>query len=478
VGRALRASVFTVGLLGLGTSAPGLAQPPGDSRTPALFQAVSEAELPAPALKHLGKLRRPELYKRVTVARLAPPREAAQLLRSGFDLRLGAGRYRVTVEGTERSRRADARERFSSYGKVARLDPDAATAGPGNAVFTYAPQRLYGRIETGTATFTITPLGDGFHLIGEVDFTGLRNEHPRTAGADRPFEPPERPRPPIPPLREPPPPLPPLPPPLPPAHHGQVLRDAGTGSCISGTSWLVSTLPFLWPEISLGVVFSPGTSEILTEPPSGNPDEQWLYAEHLAANINDSFRTSGVYATVVVNDVTYLTGPGAIDDSSTTIQQVLADIRGSTSLGTTVRQWRNDIGADIVVALVATEEFYYGMSPSRNDVLQAANAYSVVRIQYATAWLTFSHEVGHHFGAGHDLEADGYVPDYARGYKNMCAYRTIMAYSTGCAGEIQRFNRWSNCRHPGIRSWLVMGDDTHNNARMINENAASVASFR
>jgi hypothetical protein len=124
-----------------------------------------------------------------------------------------------------------------------------------------------------------------------------------------------------------------------------------------------------------------------------------------------------------------------------------------------------------------------GMSPLVDLVLQADNAFSVVHAQSADVNLSFPHELGHQFGAGHNPETgDVTRTGYSHGFvKPDCEWRTVMAYvKPACDPLVQvptRLHYWSGCKiridgvHPG--SPLV-----HNNSRMINETAWTVGGFR
>jgi hypothetical protein len=116
------------------------------------------------------------------------------------------------------------------------------------------------------------------------------------------------------------------------------------------------------------------------------------------------------------------------------------------------------------------------------DALMAteATAFSVVHSECALAPnYSFAHEIGHLQGATH--EVDGVLPafrPYGHGFQHNSGrtrWRTIMAYD--CPGHCQRLQYWSNPRI--MHNGMPMGtDDVNDNARILNETAATVAAFR
>ena len=134
---------------------------------------------------------------------------------------------------------------------------------------------------------------------------------------------------------------------------------------------------------------------------------------------------------------------------------------------------RNSIAADVNV-LIITDPAYCGLGYLNSN---AANAFSVVGASCMTGYYSFAHEIGHNFGAHHD-PSNGTNTAYAYGHGYWGpgnAWRTIMAYS--CGSSCPRLNYWSN---PNITyNGSPMGTAAKsNNARVLNERAATVAGFR
>lgn len=135
---------------------------------------------------------------------------------------------------------------------------------------------------------------------------------------------------------------------------------------------------------------------------------------------------------------------------------------------------RNSTAADVAV-LIVNGSAYCGIGYMN---VTASSAFTVVARTCATGYYSFAHEIGHNFGANHDpANASGSPYAYGHGYQYPAgSWRTIMAYA--CASvSCTRLNNWSN---PNItRNGVPMGTAaTHNNARVLNQRAATVAAFR
>lgn len=134
---------------------------------------------------------------------------------------------------------------------------------------------------------------------------------------------------------------------------------------------------------------------------------------------------------------------------------------------------RNSIAADVNV-LIITDPQYCGLGYLNST---AASAFSVVGASCMTGYYSFAHEIGHNFGAHHDPNnGTNTVYAYGHGYWGPSnAWRTIMAYS--CGSNCPRLNYWSN---PNITyNGAPMGTAAKsNNARVLNERAATVGAFR
>jgi peptidyl-Asp metalloendopeptidase len=135
---------------------------------------------------------------------------------------------------------------------------------------------------------------------------------------------------------------------------------------------------------------------------------------------------------------------------------------------------RDQYGADMVVLIVDQGEFC-GMADT--ILAKPASAFAMVHWSCATGNYSFGHELGHLQGTRHDPAADSTKTPFAygHGYRFKQKWRTIMAYD--CPNGCPRLNYFSN---PAVLyKGKPMGTvEKSNNARVINETAASVSGFR
>jgi hypothetical protein len=136
---------------------------------------------------------------------------------------------------------------------------------------------------------------------------------------------------------------------------------------------------------------------------------------------------------------------------------------------------RDSVKADVVLLLIDNQQ-YRGFACAIGATED--QAFAAVNYRYATGYYSFGHEIGHLEGARHDTDHDPSMAPraYAHGYTHPTKHwHTIMAHTDTVNPD--RILHWSN---PDI---LYNGDptgtpDTCNNARVLNETAPTVTSFR
>lgn len=96
-------------------------------------------------------------------------------------------------------------------------------------------------------------------------------------------------------------------------------------------------------------------------------------------------------------------------------------------------------------------------------------AFSVIKLECATGYYSFAHELGHNFGCTHDKNhatGSGIYP-YSYGYQNPSyLFRTIMAYN--CDRSCTRINYWSNPQKKYQNQPLGITGETDNHQSLNN----------
>lgn len=138
---------------------------------------------------------------------------------------------------------------------------------------------------------------------------------------------------------------------------------------------------------------------------------------------------------------------------------------------------RDQYGADLVSLLIDDSD-YCGIAWLMTNLSTsfATHAFSVVYHDCATGYYSFGHEIGHNQGCAHDRDnAGSALFPYSYGWRfsgqDGRQYRTVMAYSPGT-----RIGHFSSplVTYQGTPT----GTPTDDNARSIDEAAATVAAFR
>jgi len=162
-----------------------------------------------------------------------------------------------------------------------------------------------------------------------------------------------------------------------------------------------------------------------------------------------------------------------------------------------VHALRDYFGADLV-ALLSTGSGGVAWTPESAGEFTPSAGFSQSHWEGATTRLTFAHEIGHNYGAGHDKAQDsqpgpGWKP-YAAGYVSceptfgIDCVQTVMAYDDDCPIIIGCLDRVPYYSNPDIEfpwdfiftttySSLGIPDD-RDNARAIRQSRSMVAGYR
>ena len=147
------------------------------------------------------------------------------------------------------------------------------------------------------------------------------------------------------------------------------------------------------------------------------------------------------------------------------------------------QQWRDQFEADIVILL--TDGNYPGIGGVVADIgPNEGRAYGIVQVANATATFTFIHEVGHLFGARHQIAADP-IPGDAHGHdwqrttgwwfwQQTNRYRSIMRTQQQGRTRVAHFSNPFRT-HQGQATGV---NGTSHNTRVINVNGRIVCDFR
>ena len=142
---------------------------------------------------------------------------------------------------------------------------------------------------------------------------------------------------------------------------------------------------------------------------------------------------------------------------------------------------RNTYGADLVSLFVENGQ-YCGLAwvgPNANY------GFSVINRGCASGNYSFAHELAHNFGALHDPYVDPSTTPYAYGHglaDPAGGWRTVMAYNNACAAAGTTCTRIPFFSNPsltyGSPATPLGTSVTSDNARVLNQNALTVANFR
>ena len=136
---------------------------------------------------------------------------------------------------------------------------------------------------------------------------------------------------------------------------------------------------------------------------------------------------------------------------------------------------RDRYKADIVVLIVDDPK---GCGLATRVAADASEAYAVLHHECAATTYSFAHEIGHIIGARHDRQLDKSTTPFPFGHgyvEPKHDWRTMMSYKRSCNG-CPRLPIWSTPAK--VVNDAAAGDELHDNARVIRENAERVSRFR
>jgi Metallo-peptidase family M12 len=140
-----------------------------------------------------------------------------------------------------------------------------------------------------------------------------------------------------------------------------------------------------------------------------------------------------------------------------------------------VHDKRNQYKADVCVLLIDNQS---SCGLADNILATDGTAFAVVNYSCAAANLSLAHEIGHLFGARHNVDADSTVMPFAYGH-GYCysggGWRTVMSYE--CSSGHIRMPYWSSptIMFGGVPTGTA---DKEDNARVLRETASTITSFR
>ncbi len=297
---------------------------------------------------------------------------------------------------------------------------------PGTATLVVRDGNITGTVQDGLNRFHIEPVGGGVHAIVKVDVTKLPPDHAPSSDSKA--------------------------------------QDAMT------------------PKEGLHLQNAPadrgdnpiGINVIVAYTPSAEASVADINAtiELAVAEANQAYSNSGIKIRLSLVDTVRLAYTEAA-----TFEAIVADFKDNPE----INQRRRAAHADLAALIVNRPE---ACGRATGIMATPSTAFAAVHYDCATGNYSFAHELGHLMGARHDEKNDptGTPFPYGHGYQRPSssatkAFRTVMGYQCAAPEMCElRVPYWSN---PDIRyNGIPTGTVESNNARVLNETAATIADFR
>jgi len=204
------------------------------------------------------------------------------------------------------------------------------------------------------------------------------------------------------------------------------------------------------------------------------PDTTGL-ARLLIAQMNMSFTNSNIDGGVrLANDTPFIISYTESGNQGTDLSRLTNPRDGSIDF---VHQMRDKYEADLVTLLIHEPN---GMRFSCGVAwlnVNASQAFSVTQAE-CTGNYTFTHEIGHNYGAAHERRQGPGPYSYGHGYHHpQGAWATVMAYPCNFGRRCPPLLRWSSplLTYQGAVTGTARTED---NRRVINQRKEVMASFR
>ncbi len=297
---------------------------------------------------------------------------------------------------------------------------------PGTATLVVRDGNITGTVQDGSNLFHIEPLGGGVHAIVKVDTSKLPPDHPPSAESNQQdaITPKEN------------------------LHLQSAPADRGDNPI----------------DINVIVAYTPSAEASVSDITAT--------IELAVAEANQSYMNSGIRIRLNLVETVKLDYKEA-----DTFPAIVAAFKDNPE----INQRRRATHADLAALIVNRPE---ACGQAAGIMVNPATAFAAVHYGCATGYYSFAHELGHLMGARHDEGNDSSQTPfpYGHGFQRPSpsanqAFRTVMAYQCKAPDKCEpRVAYWSN---PGIRyKGVAAGTAGDNNARVLNETAATIADFR